>query len=666
MFKSLKSKLIIFTLLISITPLMVNSIFEKLMFKRTQVSETKLYQTNTVKMNAKIIDTWLDDRVLILDSLSTTNLDKVENINDTKILDIFQTMKNVKNKYNIKMFSYIDTKGTLMNDQGVQILVSDQEHFKATMASKTIYISDIFIDKIDGGKIFVADKPILDADKNIKYIIQIVIDAKYITDFINDIKIGKNGHAYLVNKDGVFLSHFDESLLGRSYKEINPTSWDTVKSSIFKNSTGNLEYKDNLKKEEKFAAYETIDCTGWKLITEVNTSELYETINNSIRISIIIISITCILVIFLALLFALTISKPITQVTAFLNKVSQFDLTDNINYKGLLNRKDELGIMFKSLIKMQNTLRDLTNMIKEHSSSVESNSKNLSIIIKESTSSIEDVAKASEELANGSNELAKNTQDSVSELTLLSDEITNVVSSSALVKEYIAETNKVTKVGLNNINYLSDAIKTNIEVTDKVSNQIDILNEKSQSITKITDTIKSITRQINLLSLNAAIEAARAGESGKGFSVVASEIRKLATETSTATKEIDSIIKSVKTEVTNSKIQMNNVKSALNNTILSSKDTKEAFDSIEKTILNILNRADALIDNINKMSNNKDKTLENMENLSALSQQSASSTEEISASVQQQLSGMDNIFQATEELNKIASELKNLISAFKS
>lgn len=102
---------------------------------------------------------------------------------------------------------------------------------------------------------------------------------------------------------------------------------------------------------------------------------------------------------------------------------------------------------------------------------------------------------------------------------------------------------------MENINKLKSVVESNHKVAKNILDQVSVLNNKSQSIEKITDAIKGITSQINILSLNAAIEAARAGTQGKGFAIVAEEIRKLAYEAADSTKEIDAIVREVKKEI---------------------------------------------------------------------------------------------------------------------
>lgn len=665
MFKSIKNQVMVFVLVISILPLLCNSVFQQIYFNRIGVNEIKAHQNDIAKMKTESIDNWLKEKITRIEGMAIEQAND-KGIDEKKIITSFERMKKRINKGGVKNFSYIDLNGNLLNSDGSKINIADQEHFKKAIASKELVISDIFVDKTDGSRIMVLDKPILNDKGEIKYILQIVVNSKEIETLVKNIKIGKTGYAFLLNSKGVFLSYFDETKIGKDYSEVNPDSWTIIKNSVFSNNSGYVEYISAVDNKERCASYQTISSTGWKLVIAVPKSEIYEGVNKSLKMSLIIISVTIGISIILSVLFSISINKPINNVTELLNETANFNLVEKDNYKNLLKRKDEIGTMVNSLNNMRSELRNLTNRIKIGSNEVESNSKNLSAIINETTNSIEGVAKASGELAEGANDLVKNIQVSVEELQALSYEINEEVNSSELMKKYVNETNKANKEGFKYVNKLENSVKINVGLTENIVEQINVLDKKSEYINKITDTIKSITAQINLLSLNAAIEAAKAGENGRGFAIVADEIRKLANETSSATKEIEQIVKDVKNEVDVTKMEMIDVKKAIEETNIAARDTKLAFEDIDKAVSNIISQIDILIKNIENISQNKNKVIEGIENISAISEESASSTEEIAASAEQQYAAMEQILKFTGNLNNIALELNSLVSKFKS
>ncbi|MFL0165105.1 methyl-accepting chemotaxis protein [Candidatus Clostridium helianthi] len=385
------------------------------------------------------------------------------------------------------------------------------------------------------------------------------------------------------------------------------------------------------------------------------------------RFMLIMIAITIILFsIVVAAYITINITKSMKFITDFINKTADLDLAfDQDGLKTINKYKDEFFDMGMALAGMRKIFRETIDNIKKNSINVSSNADNLSSIIGETSETIEGVAKAIDDMAQGSTDLAKNVEDGAEKLGLLADEINEVVKSTELMKNHIKMVSDANLEGIEYISKLKEAVKANNSVAGKVSVQVNLLDKKSESIGKISDTIKSIASQINLLSLNAAIEAARAGEQGKGFAVVADEIRKLAAETAHSTKEIDSIVAEVKKEISTTKLEMANEESAINETSISSIETEKAFKAIDDSVNNIIKQIENLIVRINSIDNNKDGVVENVTDISAISEESASTTEEISASIQEQSASMEQISESAKDLKKISIELQELIAKFR-
>ncbi|MPM66593.1 Methyl-accepting chemotaxis protein McpB [bioreactor metagenome] len=233
------------------------------------------------------------------------------------------------------------------------------------------------------------------------------------------------------------------------------------------------------------------------------------------------------------------------------------------------------------------------------------------------------------------------------------------------MKNFIDESKIAKDRGIEVVDKLQGAVVENEAVAARVGEKVFILDEKSEKISLITETIKSITSQINMLSLNAAIESARAGEAGRGFSVVANEIKKLAADTATSTVEIDNIIKEFKKIIEDTKTEMITAKQVIGNTSAMSKITGEAFRSIDRSVENIIGKIDSLTMDIVSMSKDKDNVIRTIDGISAVSEQSAATTEEISAAVEQQSANMVTISETAQQLYNIATELKDLIIKFK-
>ena len=214
------------------------------------------------------------------------------------------------------------------------------------------------------------------------------------------------------------------------------------------------------------------------------------------------------------------------------------------------------------------------------------------------------------------------------------------------------------------MNTLTDSARKTSEITDNVIQAIEALSEKSRSIGKIVESINSIARETNLLSLNASIEAARAGESGRGFAVVAEQIRQLADQSASSAGEIqtiiDDIIKNTGEVVTIAK----EAESTVSFQEQAVAQTTESFLSMDKQIHSLLDSVAGISANIRNMENARNTTLNAIEGISAISAQTAAGSSNVNATVDAQREAITTLDTAAGILQERATELTELLKQF--
>lgn len=274
------------------------------------------------------------------------------------------------------------------------------------------------------------------------------------------------------------------------------------------------------------------------------------------------------------------------------------------------------------------------------------------------------------ELLRGANDGAKYIEQSMTNITHKSigqlDEIQQCVVLAKDVSTKISETNDNNEIIMTEMQKTRDTndsaiviVKELKRITSENNNALNVviksvtrLNEKTENIQMITETISQIAQQTNLLALNAAIEAARAGESGKGFSVVADEVKKLAEQSSKAATEIKNILQEVKNEVDSSVTSMEEVKKV---SIVQSDSVEKvngSFDNISANNENIMILIEEISNAIENMNVGKEVLVDSVVNMHDLTSESIQDYQEILATIQQQTANMNNIEEICNELTE--------------
>jgi len=383
------------------------------------------------------------------------------------------------------------------------------------------------------------------------------------------------------------------------------------------------------------------------------------------NVSIMILSV--IIVILVINFFNIQIIKPIIDITEVLRKQAKLDFSfkENAGVVKLFNRKDEMGIIVRALKEMEDNVREFIVETSRKTKVLENSSSHLDNITDQSSIGAEEIAKTIEKMAIGVNQQASDTESATSSIENI-DKLMN--QNRENVKNINEARNLIDKEKLEGFQIIEELIKAS-EENDRITQEVyDFVINNSQNADEIANAgkmIESIAEQTNLLALNAAIEAARAGEAGRGFSVVADEIRKLAEQSNLFAGKIKEVIEKLKAESNHAVNKMNEVGSIVDVQNKKVEETKLKFESIAKAIETMKNMIENLNLSSNEINENKDKLMEIMQSLFAIAQENAAGSEEASAAMEQQAASIIEIANSSKDLSKVAEELEGMIAKFK-
>jgi len=398
-------------------------------------------------------------------------------------------------------------------------------------------------------------------------------------------------------------------------------------------SKGDSSIKNRTTDISVYIPIETKLGTNTLMCFTFKTSIIIETLINILVWFIIILILSLIIIRIIVGRITKRQTASIDKLVDIMKEMSELDgdLTNRIE----INSNDEIGELAYYTNKMLDTINGILIKVNNTSKQLTCTSYEFEKILKKA---INDFKKMNALVDDITNRIDKQTADLfvVNEnINMISDAIVNVAENSQSVTALAVNTSTNALEGNKVMMRLKDQSEDIVKVVNETANLIESLSEKSVAINSIADTINSISEQTNLLALNASIEAARAGEYGRGFVVVAEEVRKLAEESSKSAKEIFQLIQEVQNGIMNAGISMENV-------------TKKSVEG-NHYVIEVTDRFNEIVNSISEVSN--------------MVEEVSSATEEMSAGAMTVASKMGTLADMSEDNNVAANDVSEVISS---
>lgn len=526
---------------------------------------------------------------------------------------------------------FIDTvEGKTIGKCGPQF-----SYIEAVFSGKPYYISEVYPSILRGNPIFVVAVPILHQGEIIGATI-VAPRMDYFTEFfVETSTLGVTGYLIMLDQDGTVLSHPRKNLiLNEQASSLIKPVLDKIKNNehyFFSSFEGELKayYVEKLTTQQlnMEESWYFVFCRSYDEIISGIVAFLIKTF-----ISMLLIAVMVTLLVYL--LTRSLITKPMQKLTGAADGVAAGNLLVQID---AASGQSEVSILSRSINNMTDNIREQTIKIRE---AVHTLNATASAIVS----------------ASGQQEMAmKGLEGNVAQVGVSAKQISatsqELAGTMDGVKKAAEEASRLANAGQISLSGLQGAMKTLSHGTENISEKLALIRQKAGSIDSIIATITKISDQTNLLSLNAAIEAEKAGEYGRGFSVVAREIGRLANETAISTLDISDIISEMQTSVVDGVNEMDRFREGVENGVRSADDATMQLSQVIAKVANL--------------SPEFDKVNEGMHFQSLGSRQISEALADLNAGAVQMTGSLSQFKEVTDQLNFAANRLSETVSRFK-
>ncbi|MWC30479.1 methyl-accepting chemotaxis protein [Paenibacillus sp. MMS18-CY102] len=476
-----------------------------------------------------------------------------------------------------------------------------------------------------------------------------------IEETVGNISLGDGSTVSLVDAKNQYISYKGEdaaSKYGKPSDTVIPNSGEEAKS-------GSVEVNDNAG-ESVLAAYESFNDSGWRIVGKTPVNELVKDANKIFVMTFIVTAIAAVAAIVISYLIIRMFARPLVQLRNLMNEGERGNLSVRLHLK----RSDEIGQLTDSFNRMMTEITSLVDQTNLSAKDVLDTASELTEASRKTAVASKEISVATEEIAGGATSLAMEAERGNDLTATINTQMKTVMSANSSMESSAAAVEQASEQGTIHMNSLIEKTGETEEMTRNMVSKVDKLKESTSSIRKILDVLNNITKQTNILSLNATIEAARAGAAGKGFMVVADEIRKLADQSRQSIDVVGQITETIQKEIDETVEVLSEAYPIFQEQVSSVKESNQIFLAVQGHMSRFGESLGSVTAAIGKLDESQAVLTDAMSSVSAVAEQSSATSEEVASLSTEQLSISEGLVRLSNRLEDVSNKLKESLSKF--
>jgi methyl-accepting chemotaxis protein len=567
-----------------------------------------------------------------------------------RVMDIIHRFQNIHPEITS---AYVGTEAGILIADGTDKLPPDYDPRKrgwyqeAMRAKGKVVISEPYLDMLTNTIVVSIVKTVKDGTG----VVGVDLNLTNLSTIVKQTKIGEQGYAFIVDKTKKIVVH-PTLKSGMNIPE-------QIMGTLFEKESGEYTYLDKGEQKETFFA--TNKLTGWKVAGTIRIAEIKDGANTIFFTTVITILLSLLLGAILTYWIILSITRPLKLLSDASDKISRGDLTERIS----MDSKDELGQLGSHFNHMSESLQSVLHQVKEKVDHLAASSEQLMVSSQETTTATQHISITVQEIASGSEEEARNVENISQTISEMSDTLQQIAEHTQATSVSMAQTSDIASKG-------NEAIRTAVQqmnfIHDSVHELSDIIKHLNESVDQIGNFAKLITdisSQTNLLALNAAIEAARAGEHGRGFAVVADEVRKLAEQSTSSAEKVAELIRVIRSKMETALQSMEGSRREVAKGMEVVDNAGNSFIQIYESIDKVNHEIHEVSASVQQITASTEQIVTSIRSVTKTVEKVSEGINEVSASTEEQLASMEEVSATASSLAKMAEELEEIVKRFK-